>query len=770
MLQNIPPELRARPQWVTAHDDKIPRNPRTGQNADPTDPRTWGTFEEAVRCGMKHVGYVLAADDPYSAIDLDAPVTDEQRDRHTQILEAAESYAEVSQSGNGVHIFVKGKIPNGVRRDKVEVYSDGRYMIMTGNVLNHLPIAERQPLLDVLYREMATTGRANLEERDETITDEDLWQMAHDAVNGLKFDQLWDGDWQRDYPSQSEADFALMAMLCFYSKSNEQCRRVFRMSALGKRDKADRVKYLDYMIAKCRSHEPPPVDLENLKKLAAQAMDPQQNGGLVYGQFEDFTGVDATKDPYETKPKPKPPQPVTVVERTKPTPPDPNRKPLEFPPGLVGELASYIQASAIRPVREISLAGALALTSGVAARSYNISGTGLNQYLVLLARTGSGKEGIATGIDALVAALRPQIPMVDRFIGPAAFASGQALVRVLDEQPCFVSILGEVGTFFEQLADPKAPAPVALLRKALLDIYNKSGWNKVLRPSVYADSEKNTKIVQAPNVTILGESTPEEFYRKLDMRMINNGLLPRFSVIEYLGPRPHRNPNAFQPPDQVVVDRLGDLVTVALTTRQNNTCCPVQIDSTAQRLLDELDKHATNQINKSGELEKELWNRTHLKALKLSALLAVGCDPQQPVVTGELAEWARQFVTRDVELISAKFRTGDVGEGQSKQEVDLYTAIKDYLRMKPDARRSYRVPEKLLEQPLVPYHYLRRRLRNVVSFKDDRRGFGDALEDMLAAMVKAEQLVLVDRRTSAELEVTQPVYAVGPTFGGNLSP
>ena len=129
-----------------------------------------------------------------------------------------------------------------------------------------------------------------------------------------------------------------------------------------------------------------------------------------------------------------------------------------FPPGLVGDLSRYFYATAIRPVPEVALAAALAITAGVCGRSYNISGAGLNQYIVLLAKTGSGKEGALSGIDRLLAAVRPQLPMVDQFLGPAVFSSGQALIKVLSERPCFASVLGEFGLTLQQLSDHRANA------------------------------------------------------------------------------------------------------------------------------------------------------------------------------------------------------------------------------------------------------------------------------------------------------------------------
>lgn len=738
MWNNIPMELRALPQWVVASADKVPLSPRTGQPASVTDPNTWATFEEAVRTGMKHVGFVLTEWDPYTIIDLDnkpsKPCTPEQWARHQKILEAFDSYTERSASGTGYHIIVKGRIPAGVHRDNVEVYSSARYMICTGDVVRNAPIADYQQLLDILYGEMKPANVVEMEDVEGPLSDEEVVEMAMRAANADKFNELCRGDWQAmGYASQSEADFALLSILAYYTRDNEQVRRLFRMSQLGKREKAQKNdKYLNFALAKIRTQQPPLVDFEELKANLAPAT-----------------------------PIPEAPAPVPYIKDTAPVVPG-----IGLPPGLVGEVAQYFYQTAIRPVPEVALGAAIAITAGVCARSYNISGSGLNQYLILLAKTGSGKEGAATGIDNLIAAVRPQVPMVDQFIGPSAFASGQALIKVLDERPCFVSVLGEFGLTLQQLCDPRANSAQIMLKKVLLDLYSKSGWNKVLRSSVYSDTEKNTKIVQAPNVTILGESTPESFFEGLDSTHIAEGLIPRFSVIEYTGPRPPRNRNANQPPSQQLVARFSELVAVSLTTANNGTCANVQMESTAIQLLDEFDAKADGMINAAGsDVDMQLWNRAHLKALKLAAVIAVGCNPHAPVVTADIARWSIDFVERDVAVMTTRFQRGEVGVGDHRHEVHIRKAIEAYLAMSASQRLQYKTPKSLLDQPVVPFHYLRRKLRLLSAFKNDRRGVARALEESLKDMVRAEILRQVPPQQAMEkFGVTSELYVKGPTW------
>lgn len=69
----------------------------------------------------------------------------------TEIFNNFQSYAEISPSGQGLHIIVIGDVPRGRRRNKIEVYSKGRYFNMTGNVYRKSPIIACQAELTRLY-------------------------------------------------------------------------------------------------------------------------------------------------------------------------------------------------------------------------------------------------------------------------------------------------------------------------------------------------------------------------------------------------------------------------------------------------------------------------------------------------------------------------------------------------------------------------------------------------------------------------------------------
>jgi putative DNA primase/helicase len=148
LLDNIPEEMRERPQWVVwklipgeKRDDKAPYIAGGVGKASTTDMMTWRTFKEAVqafRTGRySGVGFVFSSGDPYTGIDLDNcrnPETGELKEWAEKIVEAFGGYAEVSQSGTGVHIIVRGKAPN-KKRGNIEAYSSERFFAMTGQVL-----------------------------------------------------------------------------------------------------------------------------------------------------------------------------------------------------------------------------------------------------------------------------------------------------------------------------------------------------------------------------------------------------------------------------------------------------------------------------------------------------------------------------------------------------------------------------------------------------------------------------------------------------------
>jgi primase-polymerase (primpol)-like protein len=150
LLDNIPEELRQRPQWVvwkletrTGEDErtKVPYIAGGVGKASTTDLLTWRTFEEAVRAlktgRYSGVGFVFSSGDPFAGVDLDDCRDPESGKLEAWAEEAVEQfagYAEASQSGTGVHIIIRGKAPN-KKRGKAEAYSSERFFAMTGRVL-----------------------------------------------------------------------------------------------------------------------------------------------------------------------------------------------------------------------------------------------------------------------------------------------------------------------------------------------------------------------------------------------------------------------------------------------------------------------------------------------------------------------------------------------------------------------------------------------------------------------------------------------------------
>jgi primase-polymerase (primpol)-like protein len=154
-FNNIPDDLKKLPWGVwraeprldknrnpTGKYNKAPRNPLTGIKIGANQPEAFGTFEQAKKAyedgGYTGVG-VLMCDANIVGIDIDDAI--EVFEKRPDVEEWAKqavkegAYCEVSPSGNGLRLFVKGKLTGKGRKvDKLEIYDDGRFLSVTGHV------------------------------------------------------------------------------------------------------------------------------------------------------------------------------------------------------------------------------------------------------------------------------------------------------------------------------------------------------------------------------------------------------------------------------------------------------------------------------------------------------------------------------------------------------------------------------------------------------------------------------------------------------------
>jgi hypothetical protein len=728
-LYAVPEEMRLLPNWVLwkltpvegKKPTKIPYSVK-GYRASSTDPSTWATFEVTFNAlqlgGYDGLGFNFS-NTPYAGIDLDDPTylrdgvtpnPDKQLflDRQIKIAQEFDSYSEVSPSGTGLHIIVRGSVPSGHNRDKIEIYSSERFFTMTGNVYNNKPIADRQDLLVQLWKQIGGAKETVIaNDKPEEETDAVIIARAMEAVNGDKFKLLNEGNWKQLYPSQSEADYAFIDIIAFYTQNRLQIGRIFRASKLGARDKAKRKDYVEGMITRSFDRQPQLVNVEGFKEELEQKIAARIDKPII----------DSSPD-------------------------------VKLPTGLVGEIASFIYASAPRPVKEVALAGAIGLMAGICGRAYNISGTGLNQYVLFLASTGTGKEAAAQGINKIMDTVRFTIPTSNSFIGPSEIASGAALFKHLaNTSQSFVSMLGEFGLRLEQMASPKASGAEVSLRRMFLDLYNKSGQAQVLHQSVYSDKANNTSSVQSPAFSVLGESTPERFYGALNEDMISEGLLPRFLIIEYKGKRPINNEghDAITVPHKLT-DKLGSLIAHCESINKDAMRKPLSVETSieAKRLLSDFDKYADDKINNSDkEVVKQLWNRAHMKVLKIAALLAVGENMVYPQISLDNFNYAANLVQADIDNITAKFDSGLIGGNsfELKQHAELKRIAHEYATKDFAYCSKYKAPFDLHKDKILPYAYISNRLDKIACFKNDRAGSGNALKRTVQAFIDSGFLI-----------------------------
>lgn len=776
MWANIPVELTQRAQWCIAGPDKAPHavGPNGLYRASVTDPRTWMTFNDAAAYAYAHqlhIGYCISDEDPFACIDLDVCDAESQArkgqpndpskwttqtdfERYWSMVQHFASYTERSTYGKGLHIWVRAAIGHGCKREGVEVYSQERFIICTGDRISppNVSMEDRQQMLDNMVSQMRGIRYEDMElvELDEEDSDEEVYERASTADNADKFNELCAGNWQKlGFPSQSEADLALMSMFTFYSASNEQCRRLFRCTVLGQRQKAVKNdRYLNFTLRLIRARQ------------AAEKRDAERRGQSERDMAEaliarlNMQAQQVAATPLSVPPAVEPPthpQPMQVaVAQAAPVTPQvlaSREEGLPYPPGCAGAIAEFIYGSAPRPVKEVAIVATLGFLAGLCGKAWYIQGSGLNIYMILVARSAVGKEAMHSGVSALLKSTVNMCPGIMGFVNFSDFASGPALVKACAASSSFVNVAGEWGRKLRKLAqDDGRDGPMATLRTAMTNLYQKSGPQSIVGGINYSNAENNVQSVSGVAFSMIGETTPSTFFDALTESMMEDGFLSRFNIVEYDGSRPPLNTNPVTDVNKPLAEYIAALARKAIQingTMGGNV--PVDRDTEAAGMIAEFELECDKQINSTtDESWRQMWNRAALKVMRIAALLAVADNFGHPCVRKPHVEWALMLVRKDIAIMQKRIESGDVGMSDYTREKKLLAVMRDYLLH--GAGEGYGVPPAMQQAGIVPRKYLQTRTARAACFSQHKLGATAAMDQVIRSLVDSGYISEMDRK------------------------
>lgn len=281
-VDSIPEEMKALNNWVLwKYEDrkdskgnvkktKVPYQVN-GRRAESTNPDTWGNIENIIKTLNRYpnrydgIGFVFSQDSGIMGLDFDHVKDTESgewdQEAQKEIL-SLNSYTEISPSGTGAHVIVKGTVPltpDEIKAGKTgkknqdtgrEMYHSGRFFTITGDLTEDSAktINQSQGAINALYYKWfyerdkkKNTVRESQPEKKIKLSNTEIIEIASRAKNSATFKSLYSGSIS-GYGSQSEADLALCSIFSFYTQDETQIDNLFRGSGLY-RDKWERSDY-----------------------------------------------------------------------------------------------------------------------------------------------------------------------------------------------------------------------------------------------------------------------------------------------------------------------------------------------------------------------------------------------------------------------------------------------------------------------------------------------------------------------------------------------
>jgi hypothetical protein len=323
---------------------------------------------------------------------------------------------------------------------------------------------------------------------------------------------------------------------------------------------------------------------------------------------------------------------------------------LTYPGGLVQDMLDWIVSSAEQPNRALAMAAVLPLVAALAGSRYSTGtrDTRPNIYTVALAESGFGKEHARSQIKRILMA---DHGVFNDYSGPARIMSASALREVLERSSSVNCQIDEFGGFVREITDRKAGSHQRAISTDLRDYYSAS--STFFEGAAYRGTPP--KRIYNPCLCIHGTSTPEQFWSALSSASAEDGLLPRLILFHVTGdkPEPIKAARDVRDVPYLLMERMAAIAGINVAKKRAGTLSSVKMESFAEdkpqvvpwtpdaETLMASVKRAVDEHERLVPVESKPFVRRIVEnAIKLALIVAVGIDPEKPVITEAVFDWA----------------------------------------------------------------------------------------------------------------------------------
>jgi hypothetical protein len=307
--------------------------------------------------------------------------------------------------------------------------------------------------------------------------------------------------------------------------------------------------------------------------------------------------------------------------------------------GLVGDIVRHITDTAMSPIPLHALGAALTIVGTAAGRRYRgPTKSSCVLYVANVAESGAGKEHALESAKAILRAAG-----LGEHVGPGEYDSGSAYLKTLKRKPLCLSAIDEFGSVWEGMNNPKSTAWMGKMNRAW-----KTQWGKnfgTLDTSVSMTSDA-VEIV-APHWSVIGASTPAQFWQALRGAKVEDGSLNRMLVLQAdRVESASRIPSDLPVPDRIVTLLKAVYGSQVMPHRNDisdlGTLVDVPFAEGAESYW--LTMESGFKAKAKDPVVGLFFKRSAEMSLRIATIRAIGINPLDPVVTVEDMEWGAWLV------------------------------------------------------------------------------------------------------------------------------